>query len=235
MQRLLAQKLRASVAHSGGIVMRRSMLAVVVAALAVVHGAQAKPAKAIHRLALAPGFSSTFPTASRAATPPPTGCSGNAPHLIVLEQVCAHLGLSKGGVMLVNMDRALPVTISTLFMPDFPITAEFFANPTADVTEVMSKTICSSLLETFKVESCSVRPDAVAGNAAFIADVVAVNPQKRRAAVRAYLVPDSSGVMAVAFFMPDPATPQTLALVERVAGSSRSRRVLCPSRLCSCR
>jgi hypothetical protein len=199
--------------------MRRGTLAVIVAALAVVHGAQAKPARPGHRLALSPGFSVDVPDGFASCDAATNKLLGNAPHLIVLEPLCASAGLRKGGLMLVSMDRALPVTISTLFMPEFPITAEFFADPTPDVTEVMSKTICGGLLETFKIESCSVQPGSVAGHAAFVADVTAVNPQKRRVAVRAYLVAGGSGAMAIAFFMLDPAAPQALAVVERVAGS----------------
>ena len=199
--------------------MRRVMLAVVIAALTVVHGAQAKPGRPSHHLALSSGFSIDVPDGFASCDAATNKLLGNAPHLIALGQMCANLSLRKGGTMLVNMDPSLPVTVSTLFMPDFPITAEFFANPTPDVTEVISKTVCSGLLETFKVEGCNVRPGSVAGHAAFIADVATVNPQKRRAEVQAYLVPGSSGVMAVAFFMSDPAAPQALALVERVTSS----------------
>ncbi len=199
--------------------MRRRMLAVVVAALTVVQGVDAKPARPSHLLALSPGFSIDVPDGYAGCDAATNRLLGNAPHLIVLEQICANLGLRKGGIMLVNLNPAMPVTISTLFMPDFPITAEFFASPTADVTDMMTRTVCSGLLETFRVERCDVRPGSVAGHAAFIAEVAAVDPQKRRAAVRAYLVPGSSGVMTVAFFMPDPAAPQALALVERVVGS----------------
>jgi hypothetical protein len=210
---------RASVVHSGGIVMRRSMLAVIVAALTVVQGAQAKPARPGHRLALAPEFSIDVPDGFASCDAAANKLLGNAPHLIVLEQMCANLGLRKGGIILVDMDRALPVTISTLFMADFPITAEFFANPTPDVTDAMSRMFCSGLLKEYQVERCDLRPASVAGRAAFIADAAAINPLKRQVAVRAYLVPGQSGVMAVAFFMLPPATAQALAVVERVAGS----------------
>lgn len=194
--------------------MRAGIFAVIVAALTSVHGAEAKPAS--HRLALPSGFSIEVPDGFASCDAATNKLLGNAPHLIVLDQMCASLELKKGGIILVNMNRALPVTISTLFMPEFPVTAEFFASPTPDVTEVMSTTVCRSLLETYKVESCDVRPGQVAGHAAFVADVIAVSPQKRRAAVRTFLVPGGSGVMAVAFFMPDPAAPQARALVARV-------------------
>ncbi len=178
--------------------MRIRMLAAVVAALSVVHGAEAKPAS--HRLALSPGFSIDVPDGFASCDAAANKSLGNAPHLIVLQQMCANLGLRKGGIILVNMDRALPVTISTLFMADFPVTAEFFANPTPDVTDVMSKAFCDGLLKEYQVGRCDVRPESVAGVAAFVADVTAINPQKRHARVRAYLVPGGSGVMAIAFF-----------------------------------
>lgn len=209
--------------------MRKGMLAVVVAALTVVQGVQAKPARPSHRLALSPGISIDVPDGFASCDAATNRLLGNAPHLIVLLQLCANLGLRTGGVMLVNMDHALPVTISTLYMADFPITAEFFANPTPDVTDVMSKTVCNGLLEKFKVERCDVRPGSVAGRPAFIADVTAVNPLKRLVVVRAYLVASGSGAMAVAFFMLDPVAPQALAIAEHVAGSLKVEMLPAPA------
>jgi hypothetical protein len=75
--------------------MRASMLAIIVAALTSVHGAEAKPAS--HRLALPSGFSIDVPDGFASCDAATNKMLGNAPHLIVLEQMCASLGLKKGG------------------------------------------------------------------------------------------------------------------------------------------
>ncbi|HEX4293382.1 MAG TPA: hypothetical protein VHZ29_04550 [Rhizomicrobium sp.] len=77
------------------------MLAVIVAALTSVHGAEARPAS--HRLALPSGFSIEVPDGFASCDAATNKLLGNAPHLIVLAQMCASLEMKKDGVILVDM------------------------------------------------------------------------------------------------------------------------------------
>jgi hypothetical protein len=198
--------------------MRRKIAAVSIALAALLHGAGAKP---VHRVELAPGYSVDVPDGFASCDAATNKALGNAAHLIVLRQMCASVSARKNAAVLVSLDPAAPVTVSSLPLRNLPVTVDTFDQVDSAVVDIVKAGFCDEMLKPYHLDACDLRKGSVAGVPTFIGEATGVNPQGLRLTIRAYLLPGAPDALAVAFFLKAPMPPKSLAAAEMIAASLR--------------
>jgi hypothetical protein len=206
--------------------MRRRIITVSIILAALLHGAGAKP---VHRVELAPGYSVDVPDGFASCDAATNKSLGNAPHLIVLRQMCASISARKNAAVLVSLDPAAPVTVSSLPLRNLPVTVDTFDQVDSGVVDIVKAGFCDEMLKPYRLDTCDLRKGSVAGAPTFIGDATGVNPQGLRLTIRAYLLPGVADALAIAFFLRAPVQPKSLAATETIAASLRIAPVPAPA------